>query len=48
MRFDLSKTETLHLCPTMLIQDLFFLMSHVCTFAAFSNNWVCFQEIQLY
>ena len=42
MRFDLSKTETLLICPTILTQDLF-LMSHLCT-----NDWVCFQEIQLY
>ena len=48
MRFDLSKTEALLICPTILTQDHFFLMSHVCTFAAFSNDWVCFQEIQLY
>ena len=25
MRFDLSKTETLLICPTILTQDLFFL-----------------------
>ena len=43
MRFDLSKTETLLICPTILTQDLF-LMSHVCTFAAFRTIGYVFRK----
>ena len=43
MRFDLSKTETLLICPTILTQDLF-LMSHLCTFAAFRTIGYVFRK----